>query len=73
MTIPPGLTVYASDANGLYCASGVRAWCRTVGIDYLEFVQRGVPAERLLALDDIQANAVVERAHVRQQSTNSRV
>lgn len=27
-----------------FCASGIRTWCATHGIDYLELVHTGIPA-----------------------------
>lgn len=34
-----------------WCAAGIRAWCARNGIDYLELVHQGIPADTMAATD----------------------
>lgn len=60
------LIVKVCDASFLgFCAKGRRKFFAEHGLDYLAFVRRGIPAKKLLALDDNMANRVVEVARNR--------
>lgn len=44
-----------------YCSRGARAWCERYGFDWLELVERGLPAEAVEATGDhygLQAAAI---------------
>lgn len=34
-----------------FCASGIRDWCASQGIDYLELVRNGIPVEKFAGVD----------------------
>lgn len=56
-------TVRFEDIRALgYCSRGARAWFAQHGLDYLDFVRQGLPAERLAALGDALADAAVAQA-----------
>ena len=59
------LIVTMADLRVLHCSRGGRDFAARHGIDWLAFVQRGIPASRLLAIDDAMAHAVVEHARAR--------
>lgn len=44
------------------CSSGMRAWAERHGIDALDFIRHGIPAERLEATGDHFALAVCKIA-----------
>jgi len=45
-----------------YCNAGARDFCRRHGFDWPDFLARGVPAERLAAIDDDMVRALIECA-----------
>jgi hypothetical protein len=47
-----------------YCASGTRAWFERHGLNYMEFLKNGLPAEAILARDDHLGNEVVRMARI---------
>ena len=66
MTAPDAdFTVTMADLRVLHCSRGGREFAARHGIDWLDFVHRGIPASRLLAIDDAMAHAVVEHARAR--------
>jgi hypothetical protein len=48
-----------------FCSHGARDWFKRHDLDYLSFVQHGLPAETLLATGDAMALRVVEQAKTR--------
>ena len=43
---------YLERTDGMtFCASGIREWCSRHGIDYLQLVYQGVPADTIRATD----------------------
>lgn len=61
-----GTLVTIGDAVALnYCRRGIRQVFAQHGLNYLDFVRNGISEEKLLAMDDIMATRVVERAHQR--------
>lgn len=38
------------------CVRGAKAWCELHGIDFAEFLQRGIPVSRVEALNDTLGN-----------------
>jgi hypothetical protein len=56
------LTIPGFSARGGYCRTGSRAWARSHGLDWAEFVRNGIPEEKLLATDAFGI-ALVEWAH----------
>lgn len=48
-----------------YCARGARRWFASMGLDWADFVMRGIDAEILLATGDAMAMRLVE--HVREK------
>jgi hypothetical protein len=66
------ILVKVCDAAALgYCAKGRRKLLAQHGLNYLEFVRHGFPAEVLLALNDDMANRVVEQAKKRIAQENA--
>ncbi len=64
------VTVRMEDMRALrYCARGVREFFARHELDYTDFLQNGVPAEKLLEAsgNDAMAVAAVEVARGRQQ------
>lgn len=45
------------------CVRGVRAWFKSRGLDYSDFLRNGIDEEIILALDDAFANEIVRQAH----------
>lgn len=45
-----------------YCNRGARLFCRLNGIDWSDFLDNGIAAERLRATGDAQAQALVDHA-----------
>lgn len=45
-----------------YCNRGARLFCRLNGIDWADFLENGIDAERLRATNDAQAIAAVDHA-----------
>jgi hypothetical protein len=68
MTMPPDadLIVTMADLRALeHCSRGGRAFAARHGFDWLVFVRDGIPAARLLEIDDAMAHAVVAYARER--------
>ena len=56
-------TVLFEDIRALgYCSRGARAWFAQHSLDYLAFVQDGLPAQTLAALGDALADAAIAQA-----------
>lgn len=49
-----------------YCSRGARAWFAQHSLDYLAFVQDGLPAQTLAALGDALADAAIAQAMKRE-------
>lgn len=45
-----------------YCNRGMRAWCASEGLDWSEFLRRGIDAEILRARDNAMATRVISHA-----------
>jgi len=56
-----GMVLTARDAQGIFCALGLRGWCREVGLDERRLFGEGVPATELLALNDVEVMKVIMR------------
>lgn len=48
----------------LLCVVGARAWFRQRGLDFVGFLENGMPAEELEAIDDWFAKRVAARARL---------
>jgi hypothetical protein len=48
-----------------FCRGGARAWFRSHGLDWNDFVRNGIEEEKLLAVGDAFAIATVKWAHER--------
>ncbi|WP_425606178.1 hypothetical protein [Lysobacter yananisis] len=48
----------------LLCVVGARGWFRQQGLDFAEFLENGMPAEELEAIDDWFAKRVAARARM---------
>lgn len=71
-----GLRVTAEHARaaklggpGFLCAYGIRGWCRRHGIDLGDFLDNGLPIERLESIDDAYARRVVAIARAEAEAT----
>jgi hypothetical protein len=49
------------------CARGGRTWCKRYGIDWLHFVNNGIPASTLAATGDAFALRLIEVAKEEQE------
>ena len=56
------LTIPGFTARGGFCRTGSRAWARSHGLDWNDFVLHGIAEEKLLATDAFGV-ALVEWAH----------
>lgn len=58
-------TVILTDAHNLgYCSRAMRPWFEQHGLDWFDFVNNGIDAEKLLATeDDFAVKAVEAAAH----------
>lgn len=45
-----------------YCSKGIRLWCKSNGVNYMEFIKKGIDEETLLKSGDSMAKKVVEYA-----------
>lgn len=45
-----------------HCASGIKKWFDSHGLDFREFLREGIDEERIVALDDGFGNQVIEEA-----------
>ena len=53
-----------------YCARGSRTFAQLHGLDWARFVSEGLPADELARLNDMQANAAIEKAKEREAREN---
>ena len=49
-----------------YCLAGVRPWFRRHGLDWQDFLERGIAAERLRATGDALVEPVIRAAAARE-------
>ena len=49
-----------------YCLAGVRPWFRRHGLDWQDFLERGIAAERLRASGDALVEPVIRAAEARE-------
>jgi hypothetical protein len=49
-----------------FCNRGARLFCERHGIDWNEFVTKGIDAERVSDIDDAMLSEVIERARRRE-------
>lgn len=54
-----------------YCLAGVRPWFRRHGLDWQDFLARGIEADRLRATGDALVEPVIRIAETRER-TNGR-
>lgn len=47
------------------CSSGARAWGKYYGLSWDDFIDKGIPASKLIPLNDAFANRVLEQARKR--------
>jgi hypothetical protein len=67
-----GLIITITDVRRIgYCAYGARRWFRAHGLNFREFIEHGIPAERLLATGDALAQRVVDEKLRRQREQAS--
>lgn len=57
------LTVPGFNPRGGFCRDRSKAWARAHGFDWGHFVRHGIASERLEAIHDPFADAVVKWAH----------
>lgn len=58
--------VTLSDARACkLCMTGSRAWAKAYGLSWDEFIQNGIPASKLIALNDAYADRIVAQARKR--------
>jgi len=63
-----GTLVLHEDFRALrYCNPGCRRWFKRYGFDWHDMLRNGIPAARLSAVGDAQADRVVERAEQRER------
>lgn len=71
------MIVTMSDVRSIaYCSRGTRQWFESKGLDWSDFLQNGVDAEKLIQTGDPMALAIVEQVRARngrQQETNNRL
>lgn len=68
MTDKSDLIVRMDDVRSVtMCSRGARAFFKRHGLDWTEFLQNGVSADKLVATDDPMALQVVEAVRGRQQ------
>lgn len=60
VTIKDGLDI------GL-CLAGQRRFCRANGIDFRELAKQGIPAERLVGIEDVHMDKMIARAEERER------
>lgn len=63
------LILTMDDLRRHHCVSGIRRWFAANGLDFRDFVQKGIDAEVLLATGDALAVAVVEDAVRRREDS----
>ena len=51
-----------------YCLAGVRPWFRRHGLDWQDFLDHGIAAERLTATGDALVEPVIRAAEAREAS-----
>jgi len=60
------IMVTVADVRGInFCARGARRWFQRNGLDYPQFVTRGLPIEQVDALGDALAKQVADHARLR--------
>ena len=50
-----------------FCLRGMMRVARQHGLDFADFQRNGIPAETLLAIDDLNATRAVEKAKAREE------
>jgi len=55
------------------CASGIRAWCASKGVDYTKLLFEGIPIEEVAGLDDHYAISAIEEAVATQEGSRGEV
>lgn len=56
------IVTYAHAKKLKYCSKGIRRFCQTYGINYLDFVKNGISSKRLEKIADPLALKLVEVA-----------
>ncbi len=60
------IIVTVADVRGIkFCARGARTWFQRNGLDYAQFVAKGLPIEQVDALGDALAKQVADHARAR--------
>lgn len=54
-----------------YCLAGVRPWFRRHGLDWQDFLARGIEADRLRATEDALVEPVIRIAETRETATEA--
>jgi hypothetical protein len=67
-TTPVRITVQDLRA-ARYCLAGVRPWFRRHGLDWQEFLDHGIDADRLRATGDALVDPVLREAEVREAAS----
>lgn len=66
-TAAPPLRVTIQDLRAArYCLAGVRPWFRRHGLDWQDFLARGIEAETLRATGDALVEPVITQAEARE-------
>lgn len=60
-----GIATFVDVRRAGFCARGARVWFTARGLNYNDFVARGISIETLRALGDAYANHVVEVVEAR--------
>lgn len=50
-----------------YCSDGLRQHCERLGLDFKEFILRGLPEEQLAHIDNHYIKRLIEIAHKQNQ------
>ena len=59
-----------------YCSRGTRQWFQSKGLDWSDFLENGIEADKLIQTGDPMALAIVEQVRARngrKQETDNRV
>lgn len=68
MTEAPLIVTIQDAREAGLCSPGQRAWFRRHGLDFRRFLDQGIDAQTLIALDDAMADRAVRQAIARLQA-----
>lgn len=53
------------------CHHGIRQMCEANGVDWLDFLQNGIDAERIKHIDDVYVKQAIKNAEAREKGTKA--